>query len=181
MTFATLGSEIGSLVDRKNAAYGSAFETSGAALKLLFPRGIPPEKFTHALLITRIWDKLSRIATDKDEFQEDPFSDIAGYGLLGAALARKSKPTTVQQPAKAATTCASPGLPATFDPAKLAPQHNPEICPRCKLSKGAQMPLCWVCYVENPAHQDHDLPTHLYQASPREVKELMRRAAKASR
>lgn len=181
MTFATLGSEIGALVDRKNTAYGSAFETSGAALKLLFPRGIPPEKFTHALLITRIWDKLSRVATDKDEFQEDPFSDIAGYGLLGAALARRAKQRPAQQPTTVATSCASPGLPTTFDPAKLPAQANPELCPRCGLSKGVRMPLCWVCYVENPAHQDHDLPTHLYQATPREVKELMRRAAKASR
>jgi hypothetical protein len=35
------------------------------------------------LAVTRIVDKLFRIATDKDAFGENPFKDIAGYGILG--------------------------------------------------------------------------------------------------
>ncbi len=35
------------------------------------------------LAITRIIDKLFRIATKKDAFGESPFKDIAGYGILG--------------------------------------------------------------------------------------------------
>ena len=37
------------------------------------------------LAITRIVDKLFRIATKKDAFGESPFKDIAGYGILGVA------------------------------------------------------------------------------------------------
>jgi hypothetical protein len=35
------------------------------------------------LAITRIVDKLFRIATKKDALGENPFKDIAGYGILG--------------------------------------------------------------------------------------------------
>jgi hypothetical protein len=37
------------------------------------------------LAITRILDKLFRIATRKDAFGESPFKDIAGYGILGVS------------------------------------------------------------------------------------------------
>lgn len=43
------------------------------------------------LAITRIVDKLFRIATDKDAFGESPFKDIAGYGILGLANAKEKK------------------------------------------------------------------------------------------
>ncbi len=36
------------------------------------------------LALVRIFDKMKRIATQKDAFGESPFKDIAGYGLLGA-------------------------------------------------------------------------------------------------
>jgi len=81
-----LGIEIGTLVKRKNDAYGSSFAKSGAALRLLYPKGIKPEQLDDALLIARIWDKLQRIATDRDALGESPYRDIAGYGILGAAL-----------------------------------------------------------------------------------------------
>ena len=37
------------------------------------------------LAITRIVDKLFRIASQKEAFDESPFKDIAGYGILGVA------------------------------------------------------------------------------------------------
>lgn len=81
--FQILANKIGTIVDKKNKAYGDSFSQAGTFLKLLFPDGIPPEKYGDMLTIVRIFDKLKRIATDKGAFDEDPFSDIVGYGLLG--------------------------------------------------------------------------------------------------
>lgn len=83
MSFAAIGKQVGELVDEKNAAYGSSFKTSAEALKLLFPNGIPVDSYGDALLLVRIWDKMGRIAHNKDSFGESPFQDIAGYGILG--------------------------------------------------------------------------------------------------
>ena len=94
--FASIAHQVGETVERKNTAYGSSFEKAGAALRLLYPQGIAPEKLDDALLIARIWDKLQRIATDRDALGESPYLDLAGYGILGAAL-HNSKP---QQPTK---------------------------------------------------------------------------------
>jgi hypothetical protein len=85
--FRRLGIEIGELVARKDQAYGSSFEKAGDFLQLLFPKGIPPERYGDALAVVRIFDKLMRIATDRDALGETPFRDIAGYGILGAARA----------------------------------------------------------------------------------------------
>ena len=82
-TFKEIGTEIGELVESKNKAYGSAFEKSGQILKVLYPNGIQPEQFTDMLAIVRILDKLFRIATNKNAFNEEPFKDIAGYAILG--------------------------------------------------------------------------------------------------
>lgn len=82
-TYKLLGSEIGSLVDEKNAAYGSSFAESHKILSVLYPNGIKPEQYTDALAIIRVIDKLFRIANKKDAFGESPWRDIAGYALLG--------------------------------------------------------------------------------------------------
>jgi len=91
MSYEQIGKEIGSLVDKKNAAYGSSFDNSGEILKVLFPNGISPDKYTDMLAIVRILDKLFRIANDKNAFSEDPWQDIAGYGILGTAKKRADK------------------------------------------------------------------------------------------
>jgi hypothetical protein len=80
-----IGREIGALVDEKNTAYGSSFAKCGDFLRLLYPDGIPVEKYKDALLLVRIFDKQMRIATAKDALGESPYKDIAGYGILGAA------------------------------------------------------------------------------------------------
>ena len=82
MKFEKIGTDIGKLVDQKNAAYGSSFEKSEHILKILYPDGINPDQYRNMLAVTRIVDKLFRIATDKDAFGENPFKDIAGYGIL---------------------------------------------------------------------------------------------------
>jgi len=75
--------DLGSLLEEKNKAYGSAFSKSSEVLKILYPNGIQPDQYTDLLLTTRILDKLFRIATDKSAFNEEPWKDIAGYGILG--------------------------------------------------------------------------------------------------
>lgn len=83
--YVALAQQIGALVAEKNAAYGSSFSKCGEFLRLLYPDGLKPEQYRDALLIVRIFDKLMRIATAKDALGENPYRDIAGYGLLGAA------------------------------------------------------------------------------------------------
>tara|TARA_Y100001938_G_C8099594_1_gene440607 strand:- start:2440 stop:2718 length:279 start_codon:yes stop_codon:yes gene_type:complete len=87
--FEEIGTEIGKLVDLKNKAYGSSFEKSEQILKVLYPEGITVAQYKDVLAITRIVDKLFRIATQKEALGEDPFKDIAGYGILGMAKSLK--------------------------------------------------------------------------------------------
>ena len=89
--FEKIATEIGKLVDEKDAAYGSSFLKSEKILKILYPNGIEPDQYKDMLAITRIIDKLFRIATKKDAFGENPFKDIAGYGILGVANGESEK------------------------------------------------------------------------------------------
>lgn len=84
--FEEIGIQIGQLVAEKNAAYGDSFAKTGAFLRLLYPDGIRPEQYGDALSIVRVFDKLMRLATRKGAFGESPYRDIAGYGILGAAI-----------------------------------------------------------------------------------------------
>ncbi|MEK7178593.1 MAG: hypothetical protein AAB721_02985 [Patescibacteria group bacterium] len=83
-SFKGLATEVGELVERKQAAYGDSFGRSGAVLRALYPSGVSPEQLDDALTITRIVDKLFRIATDRDALGESPWRDIMGYALLAA-------------------------------------------------------------------------------------------------
>jgi len=83
--YETKGTEIGRLVDTKNAAYGDSFSKSGEIMRILYPDGISASQMDDALTVIRIIDKLFRIATDKDAMGESPFADIAGYGILGSS------------------------------------------------------------------------------------------------
>jgi hypothetical protein len=82
MLYETIGKEIGELVDLKNKMYGDSFNKSGDILKILYPNGIIPEQYDDLLFITRIVDKLFRIATDKKALGESPVKDMAGYCIL---------------------------------------------------------------------------------------------------
>jgi hypothetical protein len=77
------GLRLGELVDRKQESYGDSFHKSGEVMKILYPFGISHDQIPDALAVVRIIDKLFRIATEKDALGENPFKDIAGYGLLG--------------------------------------------------------------------------------------------------
>lgn len=91
MDYEQLGREVGRLVSEKQAAYGDSFSRAGEVMRVLYPQGIAPEQLTDALCVVRIVDKLFRIATAKDAFGESPYCDIAGYGLLGVALADQQR------------------------------------------------------------------------------------------
>ena len=78
--------EIGNLTADKNAAYGNSVSTVDACLRVFFPSGIPTRKFRHAMLLTRILDKMMRIATAEEAFGENPYRDIAGYAIMGALI-----------------------------------------------------------------------------------------------
>ena len=82
--FKEIGTEIGELVEQKNAAYGSAFEKAADIIKILYPDGVEPAQYTDMLATVRILDKLFRIANNKNAFGESPWRDVAGYGILGA-------------------------------------------------------------------------------------------------
>lgn len=92
MSYANLGDAIGSLVEEKQRAYGDSFGRSGQILRILYPTGIPLDKLDDALAITRVLDKLFRIATDRDALGESPWRDIVGYALLATKRVEDAKP-----------------------------------------------------------------------------------------
>lgn len=81
--FENIATEIGKLVTSKNIAYGSAYKKTSIFLRILFPKGIHPDRYDDALLIVRVFDKQMRLATRPDAFGESPWRDISGYGVLG--------------------------------------------------------------------------------------------------
>ena len=81
-----LALSVGKLVSEKQDAYGNSFGLSGAILQILYPDGIQPNQYDDALAVIRIIDKLFRIANRKDYNGENPYMDIAGYGLLGMTI-----------------------------------------------------------------------------------------------
>ena len=90
-TFESIGWNVGELVQRKQKAYGDSFGRSGECLRQMFPDGIRPEQYDDLLTIARILDKLFRIANNPDAFGECPWTDIAGYSLLGMKRYDKEK------------------------------------------------------------------------------------------
>lgn len=78
---------IGKLVTSKQKQYGDAFGRIEQVMRVLYPEGIKTYQLTDALAVTRIVDKLFRIAqrgpNGQDLGQESPYRDIAGYGILG--------------------------------------------------------------------------------------------------
>lgn len=81
--FSEIGYDVGSLVSDKQRAYGDSFGRSGECLRQMFPDGIKTDQYDDLLTIARILDKLFRIANNPNAFDENPYQDIVGYGLLG--------------------------------------------------------------------------------------------------
>lgn len=89
--FEELGRTIGKLVTCKQKNYGDSFGRSGECLRQMYPNGIEPEQYDDLLTIARMLDKLFRIATNPDAFDENPFGDLAGYALLGMNRYNKNR------------------------------------------------------------------------------------------
>jgi len=82
MSYEEIGQEIGRLTDEKNKAYGNSFNESWKVLAILYPNGVELSQYKDMMYVTRVVDKLFRIATMKDAFGERPSRDIAGYSIL---------------------------------------------------------------------------------------------------
>lgn len=99
------GFQLGGLVASKQLQYGDSVGKVGAIMRVLYPEGMPVHAYDDALLIVRVLDKLARIAqrgTDgKDLGGESPWSDIAGYGLLGARKDDRERDELARQAAVA--------------------------------------------------------------------------------
>jgi len=89
--FQTTALEMGTLVTHKNIAYGDAVNKTAKVLAILYDNGIQPQQYQDVLTVTRIVDKLCRIATNNDPFGEDPWSDINGYSLIRMVQRKKEK------------------------------------------------------------------------------------------
>lgn len=89
----SLAAEVGELVSEKQKAYGDSITKTVDILKSLFPSGVPVYAYSDLLLIVRMLDKFSRLATrgedGKDLGGEDAWKDLCGYSLLGLAKERK--------------------------------------------------------------------------------------------
>ena len=82
---------VAEITAEKDQAYGSAFDRSGEIIKILFPSGIPFDQYDDMLAVTRVIDKMFRIAKDRDALGEDPWKDIMGYALLSVARNNRKK------------------------------------------------------------------------------------------
>jgi hypothetical protein len=98
--YTNIGTTIGHLVEEKNEAYGSSFERSQEILKILYPDGVQPSQYKDMLAVTRVVDKLFRIANRRDAFGENPWQDIAGYGILGTANEMDKEEETLRKTKK---------------------------------------------------------------------------------
>ena len=81
--------EIGELVERKQKEYGDSWGKAGKILAILYPDGVRPDQYHTFLGITRVIDKLCRLANG-NQGEENAWEDLAGYGLLGAVGGEKN-------------------------------------------------------------------------------------------
>lgn len=72
------------LLAEKQTAYGDSFRYTRKVLAILYPNGVSVEQYRDLLTITRIIDKLFRVANQKNAFGESPWQDIAGYAIRAA-------------------------------------------------------------------------------------------------
>lgn len=83
----TLSVKLGNLIEEKSKAYGDSAGKSGQILAILYPDGVQPHQYDDALLVTRVLDKLSRLAqrgtSGRDLGGESPWIDVWGYASLG--------------------------------------------------------------------------------------------------
>ena len=91
--YEALGEQIGILLNEKQLAYGNSFGKMTQIFQVLYPNGIAPHQYNNLLTITRMMDKVFRIANfpenQIDTMGEDPWKDIAGYAMLALQNAKE--------------------------------------------------------------------------------------------
>ena len=91
--YEAIASEIGQLLNVKQKAYGNSFGELEKIINVLYPTGIVPAQYKNLLTLTRILDKVFRIANlpedGQDIMNEDPWKDIAGYSILALSNVNK--------------------------------------------------------------------------------------------
>jgi len=83
-TYEAFALQLARTVAEKQIAYGDSFRHTRKVLAILYPNGVSVEQYGDLLTITRIIDKLFRVANQKDYGGEDPYQDIAGYATRAA-------------------------------------------------------------------------------------------------
>lgn len=83
--------KLNDLLPKKNLAYGNSYVKVPSIMKILYPNGIPLEKYDDALAIVRVMDKVCRIVESNDPLGENPWFDIAGYGVLMSVIGGKNE------------------------------------------------------------------------------------------
>lgn len=83
--FVNIATKVAKLVEEKQKQYGNAVGAAGAILKELYPDGVKPEQYGNLALIIRMLDKISRITKGNGEGDEDAWTDLIGYSILGKA------------------------------------------------------------------------------------------------
>jgi len=74
--------ELSQMLEEKNKSYGDSYGRCHKILNELWPNGVEFKDYHKLLAVTRVIDKLFRIANDEKAFSEDPWRDIAGYAML---------------------------------------------------------------------------------------------------
>jgi hypothetical protein len=100
--YAAFTTRLARIVAEKQIAYGDSFRHTREVLKILYPNGVTVEQYGDLLTITRIVDKLFRVANQKGYGGEDPYEDIAGYATRAACedkdVASTSNNNTQEEP-----------------------------------------------------------------------------------
>lgn len=82
--YLAFGEKLARLLAEKQIAYGASFKHTRKVLAILYPNGVSVEQYGDLLTITRIIDKLFRVANQKGYGGESPYEDIVGYATLAA-------------------------------------------------------------------------------------------------
>lgn len=79
-----IGKGITHMAAEKNESYNNSYSRTDEFLKLIFPDGIPVEKYSMIAPIVRWWDKTNRMISKPNAYGESPRIDMVGYAILDA-------------------------------------------------------------------------------------------------
>ena len=88
--FEAMGKELGLKLDDKQRFYGDSFLKGAEFLQLLFGAKIEQKDYVHLGILIRMFDKMNRLASpNRNDDDEDPWDDLAGYAMLGKSYQQK--------------------------------------------------------------------------------------------